>query len=203
MGKFEDSFKRQVGRDTGKFVSNVIFGDKHATPVRVSVRQEKLKLEKERFENERELERQRLRDRQQAEKKQLEIQQEHLQKERIYQIRMEMMEKIEALAGFELPSAVEELTKVLKGWDIQLHAYSFSSDEEGKKFITQYMNALKCKYQQGIQKLAALGLTEKELEPYRKTVGNYQRRRLWSKISVPVYIVCALFVIFFILAITD
>lgn len=30
MGKFEDSFKRQVGRDTGKFVSNLIFGDKHS-----------------------------------------------------------------------------------------------------------------------------------------------------------------------------
>ena len=34
MGKFEDSFKRQVSRDTGKFVSNLIFGNKHATPIR-------------------------------------------------------------------------------------------------------------------------------------------------------------------------
>ena len=75
MGKFEDSFKRQVGRDTGKFVSNLIFGDKHSTPVRVSVRQEKMKLEKERFENERDLERQRLRNKQELEKKELEIQQ--------------------------------------------------------------------------------------------------------------------------------
>lgn len=203
MGKFEDSFKRQVGRDTGKFVSNVIFGDKHATPVRVSVRQEKIKLEKERFESERELEKQRLRNKQQAERKQLEIQQEHLEKERIHQIRMEMMEKIEALAEYELPATSEDLAKVLKGWDIQLQAYSFSSNEEGKKFITQYMNALKCKYQQGMQKLTVLGLTEKELEPYRKTISRYQKRHLWSKICVPVYILGALFVIFFILAITD
>ena len=35
MGKFEDSFKRQVRRDTGKFVSNLIFGNKHATPMRI------------------------------------------------------------------------------------------------------------------------------------------------------------------------
>ena len=34
-GKFEDSFKRQVRRDTGKFVSNLIFGNKHATPIRI------------------------------------------------------------------------------------------------------------------------------------------------------------------------
>ncbi|MDX9848388.1 MAG: hypothetical protein RBT74_15505 [Tenuifilaceae bacterium] len=34
MGKVTDSFKRQVGRDAGKVVSNFLFGDKHATPIR-------------------------------------------------------------------------------------------------------------------------------------------------------------------------
>ena len=35
MGKFEDSFKRQVRRDTGMFFSKLIFGNKHATPIRI------------------------------------------------------------------------------------------------------------------------------------------------------------------------
>lgn len=34
MGKFGDSFKREVGKNTGKFVSNLVFGDKHSTPYR-------------------------------------------------------------------------------------------------------------------------------------------------------------------------
>ena len=61
MSKFGDAFKRQVGRDTGKFVSNLIFGDKHSTPVRVTMRQEKNKRERKHWENELDLEKQRLR----------------------------------------------------------------------------------------------------------------------------------------------
>ena len=34
MGKLGDSFKREVGKNTGKFVSNFVFGDKHSTPYR-------------------------------------------------------------------------------------------------------------------------------------------------------------------------
>ena len=141
MGKFEDSFKRQVGRDTGKFVSNLIFGDKHSTPVRVSVRQEKMKLEKERFENERDLERQRLRNKQELEKKELEIQQEHLKQKRLNEIRSEITQKIEALAAFELPLANDEIIRLLTKWDVQLKSHSFGNNEEGKTYINQYMDA--------------------------------------------------------------
>ncbi|MCR5423457.1 MAG: hypothetical protein K6E93_01690 [Bacteroidales bacterium] len=34
MGKIGDSFKREIGKNTGKFVSNLVFGDKHSTPYR-------------------------------------------------------------------------------------------------------------------------------------------------------------------------
>ena len=58
MGKFEDSFKRQVRRDTGKFVS---------TPRLYEL--EKAKLEKKRLEDEQDLEKQRLQDKLELEKK--------------------------------------------------------------------------------------------------------------------------------------
>ena len=64
MGKFEDSFKRQVRRDTGKFVSNLIFG---TTPRLYEL--EKAKLEKKRLEDEQDLEKQRLQDKLELEKK--------------------------------------------------------------------------------------------------------------------------------------
>ena len=41
MGKFGDSLKRELGKNTGKFVSNKVFGDGHSTPHRVSVSQQK------------------------------------------------------------------------------------------------------------------------------------------------------------------
>ena len=34
MGKIGDSFKREIGKNTGKAVSNFIFGDSHSTPYR-------------------------------------------------------------------------------------------------------------------------------------------------------------------------
>lgn len=44
MGKGTDSFKREIGKNTGKWVSNKIFGDGHSTPHRVSVRVQKEKI---------------------------------------------------------------------------------------------------------------------------------------------------------------
>ena len=203
MGKFEDSFKRKVGRDTGKFVSNLIFGDKHSTPVRVSVRQEKMKLEKERFENERDLERQRLRNKQELEKKELEIQQEHLKQKRLNEIRSEVTQKIEALAAFELPLANDEIIRLLTKWDVQLKSHSFGNNEEGKTYINQYMDALKCKYQQGIQRLVQNGMTSSEIMPYQKTIQSYYRKKVWSIIGIPVCLFGALFLIIILLTIFD
>ncbi|MCL5129432.1 hypothetical protein [Algibacter sp. L4_22] len=37
MGKGVDSFKRELGKNTGKWVSNKVFGDGHSTPHRVDV----------------------------------------------------------------------------------------------------------------------------------------------------------------------
>ena len=34
MGTLGNAFKRELGKNTGKFVSNVIFGDGHSTPYR-------------------------------------------------------------------------------------------------------------------------------------------------------------------------
>ena len=90
MSKFGDAFKRQVGRDTGKFVSNLIFGDKHSTPVRVTMRQEKNKLERKHWENELDLEKQRLRNKLELEKQELKLKREHLKKERLNKICFEI-----------------------------------------------------------------------------------------------------------------
>jgi len=36
MGNFGKSFSRELGKNTGKVISNAVFGDKWATPKRVS-----------------------------------------------------------------------------------------------------------------------------------------------------------------------
>lgn len=43
MSDFGRAFRREFGKNTGKFISNVVFGDKHSTPYRrvESARQER------------------------------------------------------------------------------------------------------------------------------------------------------------------
>ena len=126
-----------------------------------------------------------MRNKQELEKKELEIQQEHLKQKRLNEIRSEVTQKIEALAAFELPLANDEIIRLLTKWDVQLKSHSFGNNEEGKTYINQYMDALKCKYQQGIQRLVQNGMTSSEIMPYQKTIQSYYRKKVWSIIGIP------------------
>ena len=44
MGNFGKAFTRELGKNTGKWVSNKVFGDGHATPYKLKV--ERIKAEK-------------------------------------------------------------------------------------------------------------------------------------------------------------
>ena len=49
MGIFGKSFNREIGKNTGKWMSNKVFGDGHATPYKLKVKRENAKIkEKER-----------------------------------------------------------------------------------------------------------------------------------------------------------
>ena len=45
MSRFLNSFKRELGKNSGKWLSNRVFGDGHATPYKVIVQREQHKLE--------------------------------------------------------------------------------------------------------------------------------------------------------------
>ena len=51
MGTGTNWFKRELGKNTGKFVSNKIFGDKWATPHKVIIAKETAKIEKQNSED--------------------------------------------------------------------------------------------------------------------------------------------------------
>jgi hypothetical protein len=51
MGIGSNWFKRELGKNTGKYVSTKLFGDKHATPHKIIVAREDSKIEKQNSEN--------------------------------------------------------------------------------------------------------------------------------------------------------
>lgn len=70
MGTFGKSFTREIGKNTGKWVSNKVFGDGHATPHKIihARQREKARNEREEARNFREHQKQLERDRREREK---------------------------------------------------------------------------------------------------------------------------------------
>ena len=48
------------------------------------------------------------------------------------------------------------------------------------------MNALKYKYQQGIQELIQDGMPASEITPYYQTIRRYNHKKLWRMIGIPI-----------------
>ena len=63
----KSGFGREIGKNTGKVVSNVIFGDKHSTPYRHTIKKTKKQIKMEQIEKE------------EAHKRQLEIEHEKIE----------------------------------------------------------------------------------------------------------------------------
>lgn len=110
------------------------------------------------------------------------------------QICLEISQKIESLAEFEFPNEKNEVIKIKRKWDIQLRSYSFWNNNEGKSYLNQYMNALKYKYQQGIQELIQDGMPASEITPYYQTIRRYNHKKLWRMIGIPICVISIIFV---------
>ena len=75
MGTFGKSFTREIGKNTGKWVSNKVFGDGHATPHKIihARQREKARNEREEARNFREHQKQLERDRKSVKKNMLNV----------------------------------------------------------------------------------------------------------------------------------
>lgn len=84
MGKGIDAFKRELGKNTGKWVSNKVFGDGHATPHKIISSRQRENARKELVEarNYREQQKQIERERKEREKRLLQLEKESAEKER-------------------------------------------------------------------------------------------------------------------------
>lgn len=109
MGKTTDSFNRELGKNTGKEVSNFLFGNSHATPVKL-VRDAKV---------ERIQEQQRLQKNLLEEKQRLEIKQK--EQYQIGEISIDTESKISTILNMQFPSSETEFIVIMN--DLKSHLY--------------------------------------------------------------------------------
>lgn len=179
MGKTSDSFKRQIGRDAGKVVSNFLFKDKHATPFRRAN-----SLEKKQSKNQK-------------------IAHKLKEKQNLNAIDSAVIGAIDQVISLQIPQDENQIVNILNGFDVQLKASKWqesdgNENEEEIKIRNKYPDAVLEKYKQCVQELEFINANEKRIEFYKKKLKKHKRSRFISKNKTNV-IVFGLFIVIFII----
>lgn len=173
MSLFGKSFKRELGKNTGKWVSNVVFGDRHSTPYRrvdsnnnkeskQSNAELKYKLQQEKLNTEESL---RL-------------------KEQLNILDSEITKKIDSLAKLRIPNDKEELLHILSELSAQVESnyWQEEGNNEEARIRNRYSNALLDKYKQCVLRLASIDSNNPQLDYFENTIVNFRRKKFWKNV---------------------
>ena len=177
MSIFGNSFKREVGKNTGKWLSNSLFGNKWSTPHRVINERAKVKTERE---------------------------QQRKDNEQLYLVDAAVLKNIDKVAAFRLSHNKEELLGQLDELTIQLSANKYhdvSDDEKEAKVRNKFNDALMEKYKQALVLLKTIDPTEPMLTYYNKAYKKAKRSKLFRKHKVLFILLFMLFCCFLMIAI--
>ena len=158
------SFKGQVGRDTGKVVSNLIWKDKHASVYRRAEdrKQEALKLKKKQLEAE-------------LEQKQLDREYEVEKDERIYieKLKNRIENKVREIDDIEIPEDRKQQILLFK---------SNPFKDDGESDITNaYPEAILTKYEHTLMMFETLYSDDEKIEYYRRQLGALKKQKMRGK----------------------
>jgi len=163
MGKITDSFKRQIGRDSGKVVTNLIFGDKHSSPYRRVAS----KAETKRMATENKVKMQ--------------------EQQNLHAIDGAVIGAIDQVISLSIPDDLNSITKLMDELEIQLIANKWGEvgtnddDDKERKVRNKYPDAVLQKYKQSLRKLKSSGADEEEIKYYSKKLRKFKIKKIWGK----------------------
>ena len=195
MGKTTDSFNRELGKNTGKAVSNFLFGNSHATPVKL-VREAKV----ERIQEQQRLQRNLL-----EEKQRLEIKQQEQYK--IGEIGQDTESKVSTILNMQFPTTETEFIVLMNDLKSHLYVHGWKSlfgldSFSGKKnrINNKLSNVIFKKFKQGLSIMENDYPNNFEIKDYKsfikftkfkKTIIQY-----WIFI-LPIFLIVSLYTIDF------
>jgi hypothetical protein len=165
MGKKTDSFNRELGKNTGKAVSNFLFGTKHATPVKL-VRDAKI----ERIQEQQRIEKNLLLEKQEQETKRREQQE-------VAKMSHETESKISMILNKQFPTTESEFVVLMNDLKSHLYVHGWKSffgldGFNGKKnrINNKLSNVIFKKFQKGFLILANDYPNNFEINEYKKFI---------------------------------
>lgn len=165
------SLKRQTGRDTGKVISNFIWGDSHASVHRhVSGNRAKaLELKEQQLNAERELK-----------ERQFEAEQERIKQEDFMHFTHSIEYKIQELSEFTQSENHEDLVNTLSRLSVLMKGNQFKdSANRENRICNQYSEAILARYEHAFL-IYANHYPEDSMMPY------YAKILKWTKIFKPI-----------------
>lgn len=159
MGIIGNSIKREFGKNTGKVVSNILFGDLHSTPYRRVGNNRQSVYRKPRSEilHEKETER-------------IGAINSQAEKEQLWLLDSAVLENIDAVAAYRISNEKEELLQQISELSVQLKANNWREtlNNEEAEVRNKFSDALFEKYKQCLRTLQAIAPDEPQLEYYEK-----------------------------------
>src|SRR5690554_6197167 len=142
MSKFIDSFKREVGKNTGKYLSNVLFGDGHSTPYRRVGDKVKLKNSEAKI--------------------------ERSNNEQLFAIDSAVLKNVDKIATIRFSNDPNEIIQQLMELEIHLNSNKWQNvsigDNKEAIIRNKFCDALFEKYKQGVRILKKMDPSNVELD---------------------------------------
>ena len=175
MGTLGNAFKRELGKNTGKFVSNVIFGDGHSTPYR--------RVDKARETNARQQIAEAKMKMAEAEAREARERSKRERKNQLYAVDSAVLENIDLLNSQAIPTDKQELLQFLSVLAVQLKATPWldeASDDEAK-IRNKYTNALLEKFRLSVYELETAAPDDPHLQMYKDLLSQSNKKRFLAK----------------------
>jgi hypothetical protein len=202
MGKIGDSFKREVGKNTGKFVSNLVFGDKHSTPYRrvdgggsSSVRAEAPQSRAEAA---------RIQAAALEEKTRAEI--EKQEKDDLNILDGAVLKNVDIVLQTPIPQDEAGLVNLMSIWSAQLSGSKWDYMSAEGKIRNQFPDALMEKYKQCTLVLKSIAPTHAMIQYYDNVLTEASNRRekaqkkvlmkrIWKIVGISIGVLVGIFIL--------
>lgn len=155
MGKTFDSFKREIGKNTGKAVSNFFFGDSHATPYRRVDADRRARVQETALK--------------QQEERNLNL------------LDGAVLGNVDIVLQTPIPQEEQALLQLMSIWGAQLASSKWDFEDERGKIRAQYPDAILEKFKQCMIVMRTIAPTNPMAEHYEKILRKASRRRFIAK----------------------
>lgn len=190
MGSFGKSLSRELGKNTGKVISNIVFGDAWSTPYRrVSTprpvsESARLRAESARLSYEKKMAEINARTQMEEEQrqiKQMEMQaiREENERRHLLSIDAAVLENVDKIAAIQIPQTEEGILEVLESLTPNMQNAQWKKGREGE-IRNQYVDALLVKYTSLVKKLSIINKESPMFSFYYEVLKNANEKMVMN-----------------------